>query len=338
MDFILLEDEDLQDIFDVINKFQIVFHPYYSKEGKFENYDHFLRNNKNKIILLDRNIVSMIFDYFKNGKLESEQDMIMILFFLLYCNTNRLQYNIGIAMNEYAEFHDNPEVIKQLNEVLTNLSEIPSMKLMYHLKTRNYEMTPIDIPIKFHRHYNYKFKSVFYLLSYCSILKMSEIYLNKKLSKKEKILQYLNWYYDNLEISKYDITYAILLFTNYPQIKPPANINGDYDKSIKGCKNQAWDISYLTIMGNLQHNDEESEYFFATNDKRLKLIFMACNVFEYSWIDLIRDRLSKKDSNEILDFIEDKMKNRIKPICNKERLETLAKGLEENYKIMKNNT
>lgn len=332
MDLILLEDNDLQDIFDIINSFQIVFHPYYLKEGKFKHYDEFLRNKKDKIILLDRNMVSLIFDYFKYGKLKSEQNMVMILCFLLYCNVNRLQYNVGIAMNEYAEFQENKEVVNQLNEVLTFLSEIPSMKLMYHLKSGNYEMTPIKIPIKFQRHYNYKFKSDYYLLSYCCVLKMSEIFLKKELSKKEKILQYLEWHYDNLEISKYDITYAILLLTNYPKLKAPKNINSSYDKFIKGCRNQAWDISYLTIMNNFQQNTSEYEYFFATNDSNLKLVFMACNFFENSWVDIIRDRLSKKDSNEILDFIEEKMKNRVKPDCSKERLIRLADKLEEEYK------
>lgn len=335
MDLILLEGNDLQDIFDIVGRFQIVFHPYYSKEGKFEHYGDFLRNKKNKIILLDRNIVSMIFDYFKDGKLRSDQDMIMILFFLLFCNINRLQYNIGIAMNEYAEFKDNQDVINQLNEILTYLSEIPSMKLMYHLKTGNYEMTPMKIPIKFQRHYNYKFKSDFYLLSYCCVLKIAEIFLKKELSKKEKILQYLEWHYDNLEISKYDITYAILLFTNYPKVKAPKNINSSYDKFIKGCRNQAWDISYLTTLGNFQQKKDENEYFFATNDGNLKLIFMACNFFENSWIDIICDRLSKKDSDEILDFIEEKMKNRIKPVCTKERLTNLSKQMEEEYKKLR---
>ena len=47
--------------------------------------------------------------------------------FLLYCNINQLKYNIGLAMNEYAEFQDNQYVINQFNEVLTYLSEIPSM-------------------------------------------------------------------------------------------------------------------------------------------------------------------------------------------------------------------
>ena len=129
----------------------------------------------------------------------------------------------------------------------------------------------------------------------------------------------------------YDITYVILLLTNYPSIKAPKNVNSkDYNKVIKGCKNQAWDLAYLSSVNNLQYNFRDKELFFATNDRNLKLIFMACNFFEKSWIDLIKDRIqSKKDRNEILNFIERKSKNRIRPKINSEILTQLSIKLEE---------
>lgn len=45
-DLLLLEDNDLQNIFDIMDSFQIVFHPYYSKEGKFEHYDLFKKQKE----------------------------------------------------------------------------------------------------------------------------------------------------------------------------------------------------------------------------------------------------------------------------------------------------
>ena len=118
-DLIILQDNELDDIFDIVNSYQIIFHSYYFKEGKFEHYDDFLRDTKDKIIILDRNMSSMIFDYFSKGNLNSENDMILALIFLLFCNINRFQYNVGLAMFEYADNRENDEVIKQLN---TNLS------------------------------------------------------------------------------------------------------------------------------------------------------------------------------------------------------------------------
>lgn len=329
-DLIILEDDDLNNIFDLVNAFQIVFHPYYAMEGKFTHYKEYLMNKKDKIIILDRNITSMLFDYFKNGELKEEDNMIMLLSFLMFCNCNRLQYNIGLAMNEYGDLTENSEAIKQLNELLTYLSEIPSLVLLNRLKNGNYKLPKFDIPVKFQRHANYKNKSITYLLSYCSILKISELFLTN-LSKKNKIIKYLDWYYDNLKLSMYDITYSILLFTNYPTIKAPKNIKSkDFEKIIRGCKNQAWDISYLSLINNLQYHFSDKEIFFATNDKNLKLIFMGCHYFDNSWAGLIFDRItSKKDRNDIFNLIEKKMSNRTDIDFNEEYLIQLSHSLEE---------
>ncbi len=332
MDFIALEDNELDDIFEIVNSLQMVFHPYYASEGTFEHYDEFIINRKNKVIFLDRNIVSMLNDYFESGELNTEFDMIKILFLLLFCNINRLQYNIGPAMNEYAEHNDNLIVLNQLNNVLNYLSKVPSMYIKHKIITKDYKFKVGDLPNDFNRDFNYKFKSDFYLLSYCSILKMSQIYLSKS-SAKEKILEYLNWYYDNLQLSKYDLVYAILLFTNYPGMKAPKHINSnDFEKIIKGCKNQAWDISYLSTLNNFDNNFPENEYFFATFDNNLKLIFMGCNKFDHAWIDIIQDRLSKKDTEVIFNLIEEKSNNRIKPECTKEILTNLSEKLENELK------
>ena len=60
-DLIILEDDDLNNIFDLVNAFQIVFHPYYAMEGKFTHYKEYLMNKKDKIIILDRNISNSLF-------------------------------------------------------------------------------------------------------------------------------------------------------------------------------------------------------------------------------------------------------------------------------------
>lgn len=327
-DLIILQDNELDDIFDIVNSYQIIFHSYYFKEGKFEHYSDFLRDRKDKIIILDRNMSSMIFDYFSKGNLNSENDMILVLIFLLFCNINRFQYNIGLAMCEYADNKENDEVIKQLNKLLTYLSEIPTMVLKDKLITGNYDFKPFDIQNKFNRYTNYKIKSDLYLTSYCSTLKIVEIFLTVT-SAKERIIKYLDWFYDNLLLSMYDITYAILLFTNYPSIKAPKSIKSkDFNYVIKGCKNQAWDLAYLSSLNNVQHQFSDKEFFFATNDKNLKLIFIACHFFENLWCDLIRDRLSKKDSNEVIELIENKMDDRVKPVINKEILTNLSLDLE----------
>lgn len=333
MDLIILEDNDLEDIFSCVNAFQIIFHPYYAKEGKFIHFKEFLRNKKDKIIVLDRNITSMLFDYFKNGELRDEKNMVMLLSFLTFCNYNGLRYNIGLSMNEYGDSKENTEVIKQLNELLTYLFEIPSFIFLNRLKSGDYKFPKFEMSVKFQRTANYKSKSILYLVSYCSVLKITELFLTD-LSAKDKIIRYLDWYYDNLKLSMYDITYAILLFTNYESIKAPKNIRGsNIEKKIKGCKNQAWDISYLSSISNFQYHFPNKEIFFATNDRNLKMIFMACHYFQNSWVDIIVDRLPKKKSEEIIALIKRKSENRIQPECSEKDLYNLSKLLESNLEF-----
>lgn len=332
MDLILLQDDDLDFIFDTVNKFQIIFHPYYAPDGIFCHYEHFIKNKKDKIIILDRNVVTILYDYFSNGKLSSDDKMIEILFFLMFCKINNLQFNVGIAMNEYADMNDNNIVIDQLNKILNYLSNISFMELKTKLLTNNFHFDLSNIPNEFNREFNFKFKSDEYLISYCSVLKIAELVLTD-MSIKDKLLNYFDWYYDNLEISKYDITYAVLLLTDYPNITAPKKINsGDYDKVIKGCKNQAWDIAYLSIIKNFEYHYKDFEYFFATYDINLKLIFMACNSLKNSWQDLLFDRLSKKDFIEVFELIEEKMKDRVKPKCTQKVLSTLSRELEKKLK------
>ena len=53
-DLIFLQNNELKYIFDAVNSYQIIFHPYYFKEGEFKHYKEFLMNGKDKIIVNDK--------------------------------------------------------------------------------------------------------------------------------------------------------------------------------------------------------------------------------------------------------------------------------------------
>ncbi len=70
-------------------------------------------------------------------------------------------------------------------------------------------------------------------------------------------------------VSEYILTYAALLFTSQERIKAPKNArSNNIDRVIEGCKNQAWDIAYLTNWSVWYSNTDEyaEEMLFATND------------------------------------------------------------------------
>ena len=66
-DIIIFEDNEMDEIYELVNEAQLFFHPIYSIDGRI-NYGELLRlSNKNKIVIFDRNIVSYLIDYTTNG-------------------------------------------------------------------------------------------------------------------------------------------------------------------------------------------------------------------------------------------------------------------------------
>ena len=59
---------------------------------------------------------------------------------------------------------------------------------------------------------------------------------------------------------------------------------------------------------------------------------MACNHFKNAWGNILLDRLSKNDYEEISTLIEVKMKDRKKPKCTQTILNKLANKLEKELK------
>ncbi len=120
---------------------------------------------------------------------------------------------------------------------------------------------------------------------------------------------------DNLLVSEYLLVYAAMLFTGQENIRAPKNSNStDMDKVVAGCKNQAWDITYLTNWSTLySYPDEyEQEFLFATNDILLKRIFINKHG-AYGLNGLLHEIFIQKDYDNITDCIEGRMKNRVKP-------------------------
>lgn len=154
-----------------------------------------------------------------------------------------------------------------------------------------------------------------YDMAVASLLHVVQLYRNKKLTAAEKIKEFFQWMYDNLLVSEYLFLYAIMLFTGQEGTKAPKHANSDdIEKVVAGCKNQAWDIAYLTNWSTLYSDTDKyaEEFLFATNDILLKRIFIIKNS-PYGYNSLLFDAFSKKEYNQIMDFIEERMKKRVNP-------------------------
>lgn len=141
------------------------------------------------------------------------------------------------------------------------------------------------------------------------------LYRKSNMKPVDKIIDFLCWTYDYLLLSQYALAYAALLFTNQDSIKAPKGANtNDIDRIISGCENQAWNISYLSNWSTIYGSKEaySKEFMFATNDYLLKRIFI--NTHGPNGVNgLLYEVFSKKDYNKILDYIEERMENQVKP-------------------------
>lgn len=129
------------------------------------------------------------------------------------------------------------------------------------------------------------------------------------------MLDFIQWTYDNLLVSQYVMAYTILLLTNQEHIKAPKDANAnDIEQIVKGCVNQAWDITYLSNWSTLYSNtnDYKEEFLFATNDTLLKRIFVNAHGKE-GINGLLHAAFSQKDYDILCRLIDNRQKNRVKP-------------------------
>lgn len=71
MSFLYFEDDELDILYQAINNHQICFHPRYAPEGKFTVKASFdlQSDDKDTIVIADKNLVSPICEIAKNGTL-----------------------------------------------------------------------------------------------------------------------------------------------------------------------------------------------------------------------------------------------------------------------------
>lgn len=184
---------------------------------------------------------------------------------------------------------------------------------------------------KYNRDVDFSYKGGHQLMHECEMIALARIYKSNK-SRKQKLIEFIEWNYENTLICQYTIVYAILLFGECEGVRPPKNINSvDFNKIINGCINQAWDLTYLSNWSTLYWNESESNnvHFFVTNDKLLKLIFNVT----HSGIDIVNELFDKKESKEINNRMLELRNNRVKPNVEISVLENLLN--EEKEKLRK---
>ncbi|PWW06107.1 hypothetical protein DFQ01_1036 [Paenibacillus cellulosilyticus] len=318
MSFLVLDDDEYSFIWETLCELQLIFHPSYSREGNID-YKELLhvKNSKRIIVMLDRNLLSGLLKLSRDGYLNDEQEMRIIALLMTWMIMNNFPASAGLALKEYAtKINDIIEPKRELREFNNIFDYYPSM-MWLRLAEAAIDRIPVcPLPTEpFITEIEYNEDDDHLLMHIAEMLYVVYLCRRPELSPVEKMLDFLIWNYKYLLICESTLVYTAMLFTNQSGIKAPKNSgSNDIEKILTGCRNQAWDLNYLSNWSSFHYYEKTMDeiFMFATNDILLKRIFI--NTYADGGVGaLIEAVFSKSDSQKIFDAINFNQGNRIKP-------------------------
>lgn len=319
MELLVMNGEEYNFIWKTVCEMQLIFHPKYSQDG-IVSYKEIseLKRCKKIVVLLDRNLLSSLLKLARNGLLKDDREMKIIGLLMTWIIMNDISASAGLALMEYGtRINDSIEPKKELIEFNNIFDFYPSMMWLRLAEGEINEIPVCSLPVEpFMTKNIYNEEDDHLLMHFAKMIHVVYLLRRSELSPVEKMIEFLNWNYKNLLISESTIVYIAMLFTNQSGIKAPKNSgSNDINKIIDGCKNQAWDLNYLSSWS-CYHYDEDSMdeiFMFATNDIQLKKIFINtyCNGSVEALINAV---YSRSEAQKIFQVINDNSRgNRIKP-------------------------
>ena len=228
------------------------------------------------VLVLDRNIFSRLINVVSKGKTDegSTKDIAFLIVWSVLNDVKILPY---YALNEVAE-GKNSEMAAQreysiFKKIFTDITLLEWLTLASGLEEKNRTLVSEEENIEQieTRFYN---TSIDYLSNYAAILHLSSVLLSEK-EQIAKFKRFFEWFYSNLKVSRYTVVYVCRLLLGNNDYKEPKKIHGkDIVKAIKGCQNQARDLSYLTQLSIDRWPIEQYEPILITDDQMLGDIFV----------------------------------------------------------------
>lgn len=319
MSILIVDDDELNYIWDSICNLQLIFHPRLSREGAIDYKTlSTLKYSKKVNILLDRNLFSSLLKLSREGCLKNEDEMRIIALLLTWALMNNFPISAGLALKEYATIIDDVIVPKMELQEFNNIFDYYPSMLWLRLAEGEIDRIPIcPLPVTpFLTEIKYNEADDHLLMHLAEMLHVVYLCRRSDLSPIKKMVSFLKWNYKYLLISESTLVYVAMLFTNQLGVKAPKGAHSkDIEKIINGCKNQAWDLSYLSNWSCFHYNEnrEKDVFLFATNDNLLKMIFVNTYA-EGGFEALIEALFSKRDVQQISDIINNNHGNmRVKP-------------------------
>lgn len=318
MSILVVNEEEHSFIWDSISNLQLIFHPRLSRDGIVDYQNLSNLYNKKINVLLDRNLLSSLLNLSRDGYLKNETEMRIVALLMTWVLMNRFPVSAGLALKEYATKFDDIIGPKLELQEFNNIFEYYPSMLWLRLAEGQIDQIPIcSLPITpFATEIKYNEADNHLLMHIAEMLHVVYLCKRNDLSPVDKMVGFLRWNYKNLLICESTLVYVAMLFTNQSGIKAPKNSGSkDIENIMSGCKNQAWDLSYLSNWSCFHYDEKNTKdvFLFATNDNLLKMIFINTYA-EGGFGALIEALFSKIHAQKIYDVINDNQRvKRVKP-------------------------
>lgn len=345
MNVMVFENDELNILIEVINKLQILYHPTYAPDGKF-NLDVIIKlQNMNTMIFVDNNFLSPIYELVTTGSLRNEKQLLKVAAMVLFSKFLNARATCGLALfeNDTAE-KSTISAEEKRQAFIYAFDKIPPFiwkQLAFGVIDSIPETFRSDFFIEQDKA-NYKNNDeLHYLMHRVSIMKIVHLLKDSELDGFKKFTTFFEWHADNLIIAESVLVYALLVYGNIDHAHAPKNYNsGDFCKVISGINNQAWDMFYLTHWSTYYYDEhDDNVYMFATDDITQKMIVV--NNHPNGFVDIASTIFSSKNQKaKLIDLFNSKLGiNRVNPLKDKtkeqkiEYIKNLYKITEEEFKL-----
>lgn len=347
MDILVFEDDELDTLYSVINKLQLIFHPSICPNGKldFHKITELQSSDKDVIILVDNNLASPICEIARNGYLKNKERMYKMAALILWAQFIGARLSCGFSLFEtdsqklscYTAESSRLQFLHAVDNIpahiwkalaFGNIDHVPNQYLSsdYNTDERKFE-------------YN---ENVLYLSIEAAVIKIVELLRQKSITSIDKFIEFSNWYADHFLISESVMFYAAAVFANVEHIEIPKKCKSkDFSLVKKGIKNQAWDLTYICTWSTVYSKETDSQCFmFATDDVTQKVIIVN-TIPPGECIKALYSIFTTKKEKEMLDILfESKFgKSRIQPmkeLNDDEKVKNIKAIISEEYGLLQN--
>lgn len=293
MRIVTVEESVLREVSNFITEHKLIWHPRISPTGVPD----FTKYKQRRFVLsTDRHIHVKLIRLLERGYLKDRFDRKLVSALLIWSEFNRVGISPLFALSEGESSNMNIDRENSIIQSIFSQYEIEAWIGLFCGSLDSIEICSPQVVVSAEIYSD----NSHYKLHYASMLKVVELWNTAELNRKDKLLEFLQWNYDNTLMCRYTNMLVTLLFSGHSKQCKVLTRSGK--EVLDMCENQAWDLTNLSLWSMLYSTEEQNRPIplFCTNDKELKKIISAA---QSSNFEIFENGFGKSETPEILEEI-----------------------------------